>query len=237
MGGKKKPILPLLWPWCDLEGTPLRPIYLLRSRAFSYTYVIVVLGIWNFIGPGHWSNCVTLGERLACSGGLWPEKIFSATHEFYLSFFTAPLFHNSSQHIFYVVFIGFIIFVQSFEGRNGAKATFIMFYLSILIAGTVAVLTMHIGHSIWPDNEIFASALKRYWTGGSGGFMGVLGALSHHSRRKWTIPVLLILFEIWNRYGNGISEFITFTHLTSALFGYIIWGWWLQRQSKTADSR
>ena len=59
--------------------------------------------------------------------------------------------------------------------------------------------------------------------------MGILGALSHHSRWKWLIPAILLTFEYWNQEYNNISEYVTWGHLSSALFGFIIWGAYLKR--------
>ena len=73
------------------------------------------------------------------------------------------------------------------------------------------------------------------WMGGSIGLMGILGALSHHSRWKWLIPAILLTFEYWNREYNGISEYITWGHLSSAIFGFVIWGLYLRRNTSMAD--
>ena len=71
--------------------------------------------------------------------------------------------------------------------------------------------------------------------GGSIGLMGILGALSHHSRWKWLIPAILLTFEYWNGEYNGISEYITWGHLSSAIFGFVIWGLYLRRNVSMAD--
>ena len=75
------------------------------------------------------------------------------------------------------------------------------------------------------------------WTGGSVGFMTLIGALSHHTRRLWVVPAILLGFEYWNRYYNGISTYITLAHLTAALFGFVVWGWWLSKNDEqTVDA-
>ena len=83
---------------------------------------------------------------------------------------------------------------------------------------------MNLGHLLSPENELFSDAMNRCWMGGSVGMMGVIGALSHYSRKKWIVPLIVVLFEFWNRYENGMNEYITFGHLTSAFFGFLIWG-------------
>ena len=90
-------------------------------------------------------------------------------------------------------------------------------------------LIMNAGHWIWPDEVLYSHAMQRSWMGGSVGMIGTMGALSHHSRQKWLIPIILIIFEIWNRYENGMNEYITFGHLSSALFGFLVWGWYTSK--------
>ncbi len=95
----------------------------------------------------------------------------------------------------------------------------------------MAGIIFNTGSHFWPDNETFAHPMTRSRMGGSIGLMGILGALAHHSRWKWLIPAILLTFEYWNRAYNGISEYITWGHLLSALFGFIIWGIYLKRKN------
>ena len=83
---------------------------------------------------------------------------------------------------------------------------------------------MNYGYLFSPENELFSDAMNRCWIGGSVGMMGVIGSLSHYSKKKLIIPLIIILFEIWNRYENGMNEYITLGHLTSAFFGFLMWG-------------
>ena len=64
--------------------------------------------------------------------------------------------------------------------------------------------------------------------GASVGMMGVLGALSHYCNKLWLNPVMLLIFEYWNRYYNGIAEHVTWAHLMSCAFGFIIYGQYLK---------
>ena len=64
--------------------------------------------------------------------------------------------------------------------------------------------------------------------GGSIGFFGIIGAMSHYSRKKWLIPVILVSFEYWNHFENGMNEYINMGHLCSALFGFVAWGLYLK---------
>jgi len=229
MTNEIKPLLPFVFPFYDTNGKFLRPNQLFKSRIFSLVYLSFIFLIWYFLGYGHWGGhrCETLGEQLACASAIWPEKLFSAPHEYLLSFLTSPFFHNDWPHL-KLVSIGFVVFCQSFEARAGTKPTVFIFFSSIAFTGLIMGLIMNVGYFFSPDAELFLGAMGRSWMGGSVGMMGILGALSHFSKNKSLIPIIVVLFEIWNRYENGMNIYITFGHLSSFLFGFLIWGYWLK---------
>jgi len=228
MGDGKKPLIPLTSPWFNQYSTSMSIYEIIKSRTFSLSYLAIILLIWYFLGFGHWGSrrCETLGEQLACASAIWPSEMFTAPHEYVLSFITSPFFHNDSPHLIFVL-IGIMIFCQSFEAYAGPKATAIIFFSAITFTGLAMGLMVNVGYWISPENTFFSHAMNRSWMGGSVGMMGVIGALSHYSRNKWIIPVIVILFEVWNRYENGMNEYITFGHLTSVLFGFVVWGRYL----------
>ncbi len=231
---REDPLLPLYWPWTDTERKLLSPLEFLRSRSFSLFYLGGIISIWLTLGFGHWGSlrCETLGEQLACSSAIWPNKLVDAPHEYIFSFFASPWFHNDYPHIKFII-ISFVIFAQSFEARAGSKETAMIFFGTIAITSIIAGIIFNIGVYFWPDNETFAHPMSRSWMGGSIGLMGILGALSHHARWKWAIPVIIIGFEYWNREYNGISEYVTWGHLSSALIGFVIWGLYLRVYSSS----
>ena len=226
---KRKPLFPFVFPLCDTQGKFLRPYVLIKSRYFSFSYLLIVMSIWYFLGFGHWGGrvCDTFIQQLSCSSAIWPNKLFSKPHEYVLSFFTSPFFHNDPPHLKLVIY-GFLIFAQSFEARTSPKSTMILFFLSITVSCLLIGIVMNVGHYLDPDSELFNGALNRSFMGGSVGMFGLLGGLSHYSRKKWLIPSLIIMFEIWNRYGNGMNIYITIGHLTSFFFGFIAWNYWLK---------
>ncbi|MDG1524782.1 MAG: rhomboid family intramembrane serine protease [Candidatus Thalassarchaeaceae archaeon] len=230
--GQEVPILPLYWPWTDTERRVLTTREFLRTRSFSLIYLSGIITIWATLGFGHWGSlrCETLGEQLACSSAIWPNKLIDAPHEYLLSFFTSPWFHNDLPHIKFVI-ISFAIFTQSFEAKAGTKSTASLFFGTIAFTSIIAGIIFNTGAHFWPESEIFTHPMKRSWMGGSIGLMGILGALSHHSKWKWLIPAILLSFEYWNREYNGISEYITWGHLSSALFGFVVWGIYLKRNT------
>ena len=212
---RREPLLPLYLPWTDGERRVLGPLEFLHSRCFSLAYITSIILIPHFFGFSYW-------------GAITPSKLFTAPHEYLLSFITVPFVHYGTEHITQVT-ITFIIFCQSFESRAGSKETAILFFSTIAFTGLAMGLFINVGNWLSPDTELFTQAFGRSWMGGSIGFFGILGAMSHYSREKWLIPVILVLFETWNHYENGMNEYINIGHLCSALFGFVIWGIYLKR--------
>ncbi|MEE3134208.1 MAG: rhomboid family intramembrane serine protease [Candidatus Thermoplasmatota archaeon] len=229
---KRKPLFPFVFPLCDSKGKFLRPNALIKSRGFSFSYLLIVMLIWYFLGFGHWGGrvCESFIQQLSCSSAIWPNKLFSKPHEYIFSFFTSPYFHNDPPHLKLVIY-GFLIFAQSFEARSSPKSAMLLFFLSITFTCLLIGLIMNIGHYLDPDSALFNGALDRSFMGGSVGMFGLLGGLSHYSRKKWLIPSIVVMFEIWNRYFNGMNIYITMGHLTSFFFGFILWSYWLKYEN------
>ncbi|MBK00515.1 MAG: hypothetical protein CMB48_06185 [Euryarchaeota archaeon] len=233
---KRKPLFPFVFPLCDSNGKFLRPYDLIMSRTFSFSYLLIVCSIAFFLGFGHWGgrSCESLIEKISCSSSIWPSKLFSKPHEYFLSFFTSPYFHNDPPHLKLVLY-GFFIFGQSFEARANPKGTFVLFFSSITFTCLLIGLVMNVGNYFYPDSEFYNGALNRSFMGGSVGMFGLLGGLSNYSRKKWLIPLIIILFETWNRYGNNMNIYITLGHLTSFFFGFIFWHYWLILENKKSN--
>jgi len=229
-GDATKPLLPFLLPWTDEHGHNLRLGEIFFTRYFTLSFIGVSWAFFWILGPGDSWNCTTtIGQQISCAAAMWPGELFNAPHLFLIALFTAPWFHNGYRHIYFVT-VTFMLIVQAFEVRNGARATVIIFFSAIIFAGTLAGIAMNIGAHFSPETAFFTDAMQRNWIGGSAGMMGVLGALIQHTQKKWILPLVLLCFEFWNSKYNDISGWITILHLTSALFGFVVWGWWLNRQ-------
>ena len=227
LAAERLPALPWTWPWCAVDGRPLRPLELLLSRKFSILYLAVIWVLWLGLVPGGKFDCIEFGGRLGCVGGLWPEEIISKPLKFLFSLVVAPWFHHDGgEHIFFVTCFGFMIFVQSFEVREGSVKTFLIFFTSIAFAGILVALAMNMGDMLWPDNEIINQGMGRSWIGGSAGFFGIIGASAHQSNSRWLVILIAVIFETWNYYTHGISTFTSVAHMMSMAYGFLIWGWW-----------
>ena len=197
---------------------------LLLSRKFSIFYLVVIWAIW--LGYEGELECIDVGGTLGCVGALWPEEIITNPLKFLVSLVLAPWFHHGGgEHIFFVT-LGFMLFMQSFEVREGSIKATLMFFGSVAAAGILVALTMNFGHMLWPNSEVINQGMWRNWKGGSVGFFGIIGASAHQSNTTWLVIVIAIIFEIWNYVSHGISTFTSVAHMTSMAFGFIYWGWW-----------
>jgi len=232
---EKLPWLPWTWPWCTLQGRPMRPLELFVSRKFSYGYLAIIWAIWLGHGVGPLDNCVELGGGLSCTGAIWPTDIYRSPLRYISALLIGPIFHNSSEHIIFVT-VTFFWLVQSFEIREGAVRTLILFLVCTAIAATLVSIVMITAGHFWPDDPLLASGLSRAWMGGSGGLFGIIGASSHQSRRRWLVPAIAVTFEFWNHFSHGTSIFTSSGHMVALAGGFLIWGWWTSNLRKSVDS-
>lgn len=214
------PLIPIVLPWKDSEGETLKLLQIYLSRFFTYTFLIIIWFIWYFLGDMSTTSCITPNEKIGCSAAIWHTNI-SNPIKYISSFFTAPFFYNSTQHIRFTT-ISFLIFVQSFEAKAGTIKTILIFLITITSIGFIGGIVSNLGVLIFPNLEIFSYMLGRGWMGASSGFMGIIGAMSHYSKFKPLLPIIVILFESWNLLINGISLSISITHVISCLYGYYI---------------
>lgn len=219
------PLFAWAWPWCDSNGKILNPLDLLKSRTFSYTYLVIIWVIWLIptLGPAH--DCYSTNSAFDCAHGLWPSDLIDAPLQYFMALIPMVLFHNTLIHILFVS-TGVMIFVQSFESRESAKETFGLFMACTAIAGVTVSIGMLLSQLIWPDSETLAIGFSRNWIGGSAGFYGVIGASAHHSRIVWFVPLLIFMFELWNHFYNDISIFTASAHMVAMAAGFFLWHQW-----------
>ena len=221
----KRGVFPWSWPWCDINGKRLRPYQIFLSRKFSFNYLIIIWIIWIFVGNGPEKTCDYTNDMISCIGGLWPTGLFDAPLHFFTSLVIAPIFHNSNEHIIFVS-VGLMIFVQSFELRQGLLQTYFLFMLFTSITAITMAVIMNTLEIFLPGSQLLASGLSRNWMGGSAGFYGIIGASAHQTKNKWVVPSIAIGFESWNHFLHGISIFTSSAHMISLISGFIIWGYW-----------
>ncbi len=191
--------------------------------------------IWLFLGFGPESNCDRSSTPFHCLAAFWPADVLYSPLEFLAAIPIAPFFHSNELHHILFVSAGVILFVQSFEVRAGFIPTVLIFFLSVGFAAVTVALGMNLATLAFPDDAILKEGMARNWKGGSVGFFGIIGASAHQSSKRWLLPVIAILFEIWNHNFNDIILFTSAAHLSAMGFGFLCWGWWTSRLPHTSD--
>lgn len=194
--------------------------------------ILYLSGIWSVVavvGFGSTLHC-TETEELAfiCEQAMWLDKFTTSPFEYVISLLTSPFFHNGLEHILYVTIIGFAIIVQSFEVNYGSRAAGIMFFGMIALTYTYAAIYNNLIQAMWPDVDPIVYAFNRNWMGGSVGFFGIFGALLHKSSKPRVGLLIIVGFELLTHLVLGIRWQINLTHLSAALYGFLIWGYWLR---------
>ena len=217
----KLPIIPLFFPWKDSNGKILNLFQLYSSRFFTINFLIIIWTFWFLFGDMSTIYCITPNEKIGCSAAIW-HKNWNSPAKYFISFFTAPFFYNSEQHIRFTT-ISFLIFVQSFEAKVGSLNTIKLFFITNISISILGGITSNFGSILFPELEIFSYMLERNWMGASGAFMGIIGAMSHLCRFRLLFPIAVLFFESWNFFINGISLSISITHVIGCVFGYCFW--------------
>ncbi len=232
MSKEKNPFLPWSWPWCGSTGVPLRPLELFLSRKFTFSYLIIIWILWLLDLTGPANDCYITGGGYSCISGLWAGDLVDSPVRFFTSLFVIPFFHHDTTHIVFVS-MSFLVFVQSFEVREGAIRTYFLFMICLSAAAVLVSIGMHIGELIYTDSEFLRSGFARNWNGGSAGFFGIIGASSHQSRKVWMVPLIAIIFETWNHFFNGIGALTSSAHMISMAAGFLLWGYWISSSSES----
>jgi hypothetical protein len=226
---KKLPIIAFLLPWRSKSNTNLTFFEFIKSRAFTISYLAIIWILVVLLDFGSTRNCgPTWQLAFICEHSVWMLKMYTEPINFVFSMFTATLFHNGLDHILFVTIIGFIFIAQSFEAHNSSLATLFLFFSSFAFVGILMGFIINWGYSNWPEIDYYTFAVERSWMGGSAGFFGIFGALSHNCRKKWLIPFIVILFESINFFILSIDPQISTGHMIATFFGFTVWGFWVQ---------
>ncbi len=223
---RKKPserLVPYIFFWTDEYGDKMKIKDWAWSRKFTLTYLAAIWGIVAVLDFASTRNCEGSWQlAFACDQAIWMIKIYTKPFEFFTSVFTSPFFHNGLDHILFVTIFGMMLPVQSFEMQHGSKLTAFIFFGTYFLGGFFSGFVFNLGIDIWPESEFYIFGFERNWMGGSVGFFGVIGALSYCSRKKWAMLLMVVAFEGFNYFILDITPQISFIHMTSATFGFML---------------
>ena len=220
-----RPSSPFILPWSDGRGGTLGPVDWVKSRPFTTFHLIISMSLLAWLGFGSTTSCETEAQRLICANAIWPSDLVEAPHRLFLSYITAPWFHNSMEHILLIVVCLFLI-SQTAEVRLGTKRTVFLFFTGTAVVATIIAIILNVGASLH-DSPWFSGGLARNWMGGSVGLYCAMGALFAQTRRPEFAFLAYFVFDALNLfvYHGAASQTISAHVLAVALGGAIGWRW------------
>ena len=227
--------IPYLWPWSHPAGGGYKNFRAWAcSRKFSFLYLIAIWIFLSVLGYAPRRNCDTgeWGAAFQCDWSMWMIEFKTDFWHFMATSFTIPWFHNDLAHVLFVTLF-FMLSVQSFEAQYGTRLTIAIYFASYLFIALFNGILFNTLIYFWPDEPLFEKAFSRAWMGGSVGIFALIGGLSFLSGKKWFLYSLILVFELFNHYVIGNNIYISFIHITSASFGYLVcWRWEKQITSR-----
>ncbi|WP_436514433.1 hypothetical protein [Ekhidna sp. To15] len=218
---QKERIFPFVWPWKGAYNQSLPFKELIKGKAFTILYLIVIWTIIGILGYASTRNCEgTWQLALQCEYAFWVKNLTEAPLIFLRNLFTTPFLHNGLDHILFVSVLGFLLIVQSHEAVFGSKTTALIFMSSYLTVAPFFAVFYTVGIDLFPDSEFMNFAFARNWLGGSIGMFQVYGALATVSRKKWVMLSVPIIFEIFNLTVLGIDLHISLMHVMATFLGF-----------------
>lgn len=216
--------VPYMWPWAH----PLNDRYTfwswINSRKFSIFYLVTIWLVLALLGFAERRDCDTGPWQmvLQCNWSMWMAEYKTNFWHFMATSFTTPWLHNDFVHILFVTIFGFIFPVQSFEAQHGTRLTVFIYFFSYILIAIFNGALFNTLIEYWPEETLFSHAFSRAWMGGSVGIFALMGGLSFFSCKKWFIYSLVFVFELFNYFILGNNIYISFIHITSTSFGWII---------------
>ena len=221
--------VPYMLPWSHPEGKKYESFGAwLKSRKFSVFYLVAIWVIIATLGFAQRRNCDTGPWQvvLQCDWTMWMIEFKTNFWHYLGTSFTTAWLHNDFVHILFVTIFGFFFPVQSFEAQYGTKPTVFIFFFSYLLIAIFNGALFNLSIEQWPDVKLITHGFSRGWMGGSVGIFALMGGLSFFSGKRWFLYSLVFVFETFNHFVLGNNVYISFIHITSASFGYIIcWVW------------
>jgi hypothetical protein len=204
-------------PWCGWKRLPV-------TIPFVITYLMVA---WVLFIPAaerrgglYWIDEEAVGHllfRIPDLTGDPPRALRSIV--------TGPWINHDSLQLIYVTAL-LLLFGIVFEVREGTFRLMLIFFGTSCVGALVAGALLHLVYPHPWDIRLFEVAWNRYWTGGSAGCFGVLGAFAARARRPGLLLAVFVVWECavwWIVLRNYASAF----HFWALAAGFLATRWLL----------
>ena len=203
--------------WCGWKRLPV-------TIPFVVAYIVIAWGLFipaaERRGGLYWIDEDAVGHLLFRIPHLTddPPRAFR-------SIVTGPWINHDSLQLIYVTAL-LLIFGIVFEVREGTLRLVLIFFGTSFVAALVAGVLLHLVYPHLWDTRLFEVAWNRYWTGGSAGCFGLLGAVAARARRPELLLAVFVVWECavwWIILRNYASAF----HLSAMAAGFLATRWLL----------
>jgi len=212
-------------PWTDGAGRRWRG-WKQAPLTIPFVIVYIVLAWILFIpaaerrGRHYWIDDDAVGHLLFSVPDLTGDPLRAIR-----SIVTGPWINHDSLQLMYVTAL-LLMFGAVFEVREGTLRMMLIFFGTSFFAALFGGFLLHAIYPHMWDTRFFEIAWNRYWTGGSAGCFGLLGALAARARRPVLLLALFISWECfiwWVNLRNYTSAF----HFSAMTAGFLATRLWL----------
>ena len=219
---RRWPLAPF-FPWTDGNGQPW-PGWSRLPRAIPFVLVYIVVAWVVFIPAAepreglYWIDDDAVGHLLFRIPDLTEHPLRAVR-----SIITGPWINHDSMQLIYVTVL-LLTFGAGFELREGTLRMVLIFFGTSFAAALASGFLLHIIYPDLWDTRLFDVAWNRFWTGGSAGCFGILGAVAARARRPELLLAAILLWECavwWVVLRNYASAF----HLAALAVGFAVTRW------------
>lgn len=205
-------------PWTDGCGLPWPGRRFPLRAPFCLGYIAVA---WALFVPtaeyrnGNWWTDFDAVRHLVFHIPHLTERPFLAIG----TLVTGTWLNHDAIQLGYVTLL-LLLFGVVFEVREGSFRAAGVFFATSFVAALVAGALLHaIYPHIW-DTTLLESSWNRWWSGGSAGCFGLMGAVAARARRP---AILLAMFLLWEAFiwWVNLRSWVSVFHLSALSAGFI----------------
>lgn len=206
-------------PWTDGAGRRQRSWKRLPlSIPFVIGYIVIAWALFipaaERRGGHYWIDEDAVGHLLFLIPDLTDNPLRAIR-----SLIIGPWINHDSLQLIYVTAL-LLIFGAIFELREGTLRMVVLFFGTSLVAALFSGFLLHLIYPhIW-DTRFLEIAWNRYWTGGSAGCFGLLGAFAARARRPALLLAFFVAWECFIWWVN-LKNYTSVFHLSAMTAGFL----------------